>query len=160
MTSTGSQDMSRAPHLLLYDGECGLCNRIVQFVLHRDRSGLFHFASLQSAAAARVTEGLGARPDDQDTFVVVVGYRTAHPAMLIKARAAIFTLTTMGGPWTAAGVLRLLPASLLDRGYELVARNRRRLFPLNEHCLVPRQEYRARFLDSTCSTASDHEVTS
>ncbi len=157
MTSRASQEAPRAPHLLLYDGDCGLCHAIVQFVLPRDRSRQFHFAALQSAAAARVMAGFGAGPGDQDTFVVVAGYQTPHPVMLIKGRAAVFALTTLGGPWKAASVLGLLPNVLLDRGYDLIARHRHRLFPLKEECLLPRPEYRARFLDSTFKAASNHQ---
>ena len=122
MASRGSQETPRAPHLLLYDGECGLCHAIVQFVLPRDRSGQFHFAALQSRAAAKVMARFGDRPGDQDTFVVVAGYQTPHPVMLIRGRAAVFVLTTLGGPWKAAAVLGLLPPALLDSGYDLIAR--------------------------------------
>jgi predicted DCC family thiol-disulfide oxidoreductase YuxK len=40
--------------VLLYDGVCGLCNRLVQFVLKKDRKAQFQFASLQSAYAAQI----------------------------------------------------------------------------------------------------------
>ena len=160
MVPAGSQDAPRdlGPHLLLYDGECGLCNRIVQFVLQRDPRGVFHFASLQSSAAATTMARFGARPDDLDTFVVVVGYRTGHPALLVRGRAAVFVLAALGGPWKAAALLRLLPRTLLDRGYDLIARNRRRFFPLDERCLVPRPDYRTRFVDSGVAIAPDSKV--
>src|SRR5881409_3018343 len=32
-------------HLVLYDGVCGLCNRLSQFILKRDRLDRFHFVS-------------------------------------------------------------------------------------------------------------------
>ncbi|MBK7833023.1 MAG: DUF393 domain-containing protein [Gemmatimonadetes bacterium] len=35
--------------VLLYDGECGLCDRTVQWVLKRDREGSMRFAPLKSA---------------------------------------------------------------------------------------------------------------
>src|ERR1044071_1912288 len=39
------------PHATLYyDGECGLCDQFVQFVLRHDHRGYFQFATLQSAA--------------------------------------------------------------------------------------------------------------
>ena len=46
--------------ILLYDGVCGLCNRLNQFVLRRDPAGIFRFASLQSALAARILSRRGA----------------------------------------------------------------------------------------------------
>ncbi len=142
------------PHLLLYDGACGLCNRIVQAVLARDRSGMFHFASLQSPAATRFASRFGAEPD-MSTFVVVSNYRTPQSAWLTKGRAAVFVLTAFGGPWKLAALLGLLPSPLLDRIYDVIARNRHRLFPPVERCLVPPPEYRSRFLDAVDADRKD-----
>ncbi|MGH9147073.1 MAG: thiol-disulfide oxidoreductase DCC family protein, partial [Vicinamibacterales bacterium] len=35
-------------HLVLYDGVCGLCSHLLQFLLEHDRRAVFTFASLQS----------------------------------------------------------------------------------------------------------------
>jgi predicted DCC family thiol-disulfide oxidoreductase YuxK len=48
---TDSRRTASVHPILLYDGVCGLCNRLVQFILRRDRSGVFRFASLQSPFA-------------------------------------------------------------------------------------------------------------
>jgi len=66
---------------------------------------------------------------------------------LSKSRAALFVLTTIGGVWRAFAVLRVLPARLLDYGYDLIARNRYRLFGRYETCLLPAPEYERRFID-------------
>ncbi|MGD0759191.1 MAG: DUF393 domain-containing protein [Candidatus Sulfotelmatobacter sp.] len=58
--------------ILLYDGVCGLCNRLNQFVLRRDPAGIFRFASLQSALAIRILARHGADAADLDTVYVVV----------------------------------------------------------------------------------------
>jgi len=58
--------------ILLYDGVCGLCNRLNQFVLKRDPTGIFRFASLQSELAARILQRHGADATDLDTVYVVV----------------------------------------------------------------------------------------
>ncbi len=139
---------SAGPHLLLYDGTCGLCNGIVRAVLSRDRLGVFHFASLQSAAGGEVLSRFGGYSGDLNTFVAIVNYRSPSAACLTKARAAIFVLTTLGWPWRAAALPGLLPRTVLDPVYDLVARNRYRFFPRVERCLVPRPEHRDRFLDS------------
>lgn len=136
-----------APHLLLYDGECGLCNRLVQAVLERDRQGVFHFASLQSAVAARQLDRFGASPGRLDTFVVIENYRAAQSTYLTRARAALFVLRVLGWPWRAAAVLRVLPVALLDRAYDLVARNRYRIFGKGDSCFFPGPEHQQRFID-------------
>lgn len=133
-------------HLLLYDGLCGLCDRLVQFVLSRDRRRLFLFAALQSRAGRRAVEGAGRDADALTTFYVLSNYQTSDARLLSRGRAAIFVLRALGWPWRAAEVLRLLPNAVLDASYDLVARHRYRLFGRDEQCLVPREEYRNRFI--------------
>ena len=133
-------------HLLLYDGVCGLCSRLVQFVLARDRRGIFHFASLQSPTGSAVLEP--SKTENLATFWVIANYRTRQVRRLKKGRAALFVINTLGWPWKAAGLLGVLPTALLDRVYDGIARNRYRVFGRHDHCLMPRPEYRSRFIDS------------
>ena len=135
-------------HLFLFDGVCGLCSRLVQFVLAHDRRRVFNFASLQSPAGRAAVTRSGGNPDDLTTFYVFESYRTPEARRFAKGRAALFVLGTLGWPWRAAGLLGLLPTACLDRLYDLVARNRYRVFGRNEQCLVPRPEFRSRFIDS------------
>jgi predicted DCC family thiol-disulfide oxidoreductase YuxK len=109
---------------------------------------VFHFASLQSAAAKATLNRFGSNPDELTTFYVVTNYRGAEPSPLTKGRAALFVITALGWPWKAAGLLKVLPARVLDGVYDLIARHRYRIFGRYETCLVPRPEYRSRFIDS------------
>lgn len=138
---------SRGQHLFLYDGVCGLCNRVNQFVLGRDAGAHFDFASLQSPTARAIVTKLGRDPDTLDTFYVVKNYRTASPELLSKARGAIFVLEMMGGIWRAAAAARILPAPLLDFFYDQVARYRYRIFGRYDSCPLPTAEHRRRFID-------------
>ena len=135
------------PHLVLYDGTCGLCHGLVKFVLVRDPGGLFHFASLQGPAAARHLAPFGGVPSRLTTVYVITNYPRENRACWVKARAALFLFSAIGWPWRAASMLGVLPTAWLDRGYDLVARNRHRLFGRQEACLTPRPEYRHRFVD-------------
>jgi predicted DCC family thiol-disulfide oxidoreductase YuxK len=137
----------RGEHLLLYDGVCGLCNRLNNFVLPRDARGLFDFASLQSAAGRSALERFGKNAEDLDTFYVVTNYRSESPALLSKADAALFVMTTLGAPWRWLGLFGMFPTALLDRIYDLIARYRYPLFGRTESCLMPSGEYKQRFID-------------
>lgn len=134
-------------HLLLYDGVCGLCNRLNQFVLPRDTAGVFAFASLQSGAGRSALARFGKNSDDLNTFYVVTNYRSDAPGLLSKAAAGLFVMKVLGAPWRWLGVFGVLPQSLLNVGYDLIARNRYRLFGRFDTCLLPTAEYRQRFLD-------------
>ena len=131
--------------ILLYDGVCGLCNRLVQFVLKRDSSRHFRFASLQSDFASRILQRHGLDPNDLDTVYLV------EPGERLTARsdAVISVLRRLGGFWRAlALLLRALPKSLRDWGYDIIARSRYRIFGKHDSCLLPEEKYRDRFLDS------------
>ena len=132
--------------VLLYDGVCGLCNRLVQFVLKRDARGLFRFASLQSDFAAGILQQHGLDPNDLDT-VYLVEAPGERPAS--RSDAVISVLRGLGGFWRVTAVLlRALPKGLRDWGYNVIARNRYRIFGKHDSCLLPEQKYRDRFLDT------------
>lgn len=134
--------------ILLYDGVCGLCNRLNQFVLRRDPQGLFRFASLQSALAARILARHGKDSADLDTLYAVVNPNQPDELLLTRSDAAIFVLKQLGGFWGLTGfVLQFKPRFLRELGYRLIARNRYRLFGRFETCPLPTPETRDRFLD-------------
>lgn len=134
-------------HLLLYDGVCGLCNRLTRFVLRRDRRGRFRFATLQGALGREILAAHGRSACALDTFFVVAGYGSPHERVLERSAAALFVAGELGWPWRAAAPLRRLPAPLLDRVYEFIARHRYRWFGRRDRCPVPPPEQRERFLD-------------
>lgn len=134
--------------ILLYDGVCGLCNRLVRFVLKHDSQDRFRFAALQSDFAAMVLKRHGANPQDLDTMYVVLD--PALPGERLKSRsdAAVFALHELGGFWRIlAAVLGVLPGWLRDWGYNLIARNRYRIFGRYDSCPLPDPRYRHKFLD-------------
>ena len=145
--------------ILLYDGVCGLCNRLVQFILRRDPAGIFRFASLQSALAGRVLARHGADARDLDTVYVVVDYDQTDERILQRSDAIIFILRQLGADesvpapsksifWRmAASLLHLVPRPIRDWGYGVVARNRYRVFGRSESCMLPAPANRDRFLD-------------
>ncbi len=134
-------------HLVLYDGNCGLCHRLVRFVLARDGHGVFHFASLQSDFARTLLQRFGRDPDTLTTFYIVTEYRTLSPSLFCKSKAALLPFHTLGGPWRALGPLRIVPVAVLDRCYDLIARNRYRLFGRRDRCFIPDDKYKSRFID-------------
>ncbi len=85
------------PHpILLYDSVCGLCNRMVQFILRRDPAGMFRFAALQSSVAGEILARHGADAADLDTVYVVVNWGLADEQILPRSDAVIFVLRHLG----------------------------------------------------------------
>lgn len=133
--------------VVLYDGVCGLCNGLVQFILKRDVENRFRFASLQSDFAATLLQRHGADSRELDTFYVVIDYGQPRERVLMRSDAILHVVNTLGGIWKLAGVGRILPKVLRDGMYKVVARNRYRVFGKHESCMLPSPEHRAKFLD-------------
>jgi predicted DCC family thiol-disulfide oxidoreductase YuxK len=134
------------PHLLLYDGVCGLCSGVVQRVVASDRAGIFHFAALQSEVAAEYLASAGA-PQDMSTFVLIPDYQQGRRTVLTRSDAALFLFETLGWPWRIIGIGRLLPRSWRDRIYDSVARHRYSVFGQVDRCLLPSPDRMERFID-------------
>jgi predicted DCC family thiol-disulfide oxidoreductase YuxK len=134
------------PHLILYDGLCGLCNRSNQFVLRRDHADRFRFASLQSAFAREVLRRFGQDGREMTTLYVVPDYTTAHARFLSRSEAVLFILDRLGGLWRGARLLRVMPRAARDALYRFVSANRYRWFGEYDECPLPTPETRRKFV--------------
>lgn len=133
--------------IVLYDGVCGLCNRLVQFLLKRDTHDRFRFASLQSEFAHNLLRHHGADAHDLDTVYVVKDYGQPDQSLLARSDAVLYMLGQLGGVWKFAGVGRVLPKVFRDAIYKVVALNRYRVFGKYESCMLPEPQHRQKFLD-------------
>jgi predicted DCC family thiol-disulfide oxidoreductase YuxK len=146
-SATQSASVGAGAHLVLYDGTCGLCSGLVQFLLTYDRRNVFAFAPLQSATGRAVVERFGGDPAELTSFYVLADYRARGSRAFARSEAALFVAGQLGWPWKAAALARVLPGAVLDRAYNVIARNRYRVFGRFEQCLLPRPEFRGRFVE-------------
>ena len=133
--------------IVLYDGVCGLCNRLTQFLLKRDTHDRLRFASLQSEFAAAILKRHGKDTRDLDTVYVVRDYEQPNEVLLARSDAILCLGEQLGGIWSVARLGKAIPKSLRDWIYKLVARNRYRVFGKYESCMMPEPKYRQKFLD-------------
>jgi predicted DCC family thiol-disulfide oxidoreductase YuxK len=127
--------------IVLYDGVCGLCDRSVQLILRNDRRGRFRFAALQSETGRALLERFGLPPEALDSVVLVEGGHAWR-----KSRAALRIARRMDAPWPLLWPLVIVPAAVADFFYDLLAKNRYRIFGKLDACMIPPPEVRARFL--------------
>jgi predicted DCC family thiol-disulfide oxidoreductase YuxK len=127
--------------VILYDGVCVFCSRWVRFVAARDVKRRFRFTAIQSPYGARLAQAFGIDPSDPDTNAVIHG-----GVAFFKSDAALTVLSNLPG-WGWARELCTVPKPLRDAVYNLVARNRYRIFGKYEACFVPDGELRARVME-------------
>jgi predicted DCC family thiol-disulfide oxidoreductase YuxK len=127
--------------VILYDGVCVFCSRWIRFVATRDVKKRFRFTAIQSNYGTRLARAFGIDPNDPDTNAVIHG-GVAH----FKSDAALTVLSNLPGcAWTRA--LFAVPKPLRNAVYNLVAKNRYRIFGKYDACFVPDAEMRARVME-------------
>lgn len=128
-------------NIVLFDGECGVCNFWVQWVLERDRNDRFMFASLQSDFGQRF---LSERGLETKVFNTLYLWKPGQ-YYYIKSRAVLQIANILGGIYKLSAAGKLLPSFLRDKVYDLISKNRMKL--ANQKCFLPDQEQKKKFIE-------------
>ena len=135
------QELLKSQPILLFDGECGFCNRTVQFFLRHERpSRRMHFAPLESEAGKALRKYFGI--DDKVDSLILIKDHSAY----IKSCAALRLAPYMRGAWPLAVIFVVVPPFLRNMVYDYIAKRRMKLFGRVESCALLKQEDRSRFL--------------
>ncbi len=134
--------------IILYDGLCGLCNRLNRFIMKRDVEGRFRFASLESEFAKELLNGHGRTTVELETLYLVRDYATEREELFSKSTAVLLILGELRGYELLIAIVKSLPTVLTDFGYDLIAKNRYRFFGRYETCPLPQPGERERFIQT------------
>lgn len=140
--SGASQPAALPPDLILYDGQCGLCNRTVRRLVSIDRDRRFRYASLQGELGTRLRAERDDIPDGLDSFVYLQG-----GVARLRSSAFVHAARRLRYPWKALSWLWIVPWFLRDLVYRLIARIRYRVWGHYDQCRIPAPEERELFLD-------------
>lgn len=128
---------------IYYDGECGLCHKVVRFVLSEDSQRQFYFSPLGSDYFRQQMS-----PDVRMRLPDSLVLQVANGDFYLRSDAVIHILKQLGGLWLPIGLmLQLLPKRLRDWGYDWVGAHRKQVFaqPLQACPLLP-AELQQRFM--------------
>jgi predicted DCC family thiol-disulfide oxidoreductase YuxK len=131
--------VTRPTRIVFYDGHCGLCNRVVRWLLRIDRGALLHFAPLQGSTAKRLLQRKAGELD------AIVYWRQGLP-LLDTSNAIGMILREMPWPWRALSAPLGLPQGPRDWVYRQLAKRRYRLFGRLDRCPLPDPSVKRRFL--------------
>ena len=142
--------MLNAPSpVILFDGECGLCNRTVRLLMRWDNWGRLRYAPLQGFEAQKFLRLHGLPTREFSSLVLVRDWEHRERTdYALRTDAVIVALRACGGLGTTVGnLLRLIPRPLRDGGYRLIARWLYRVFGPWRACPLPKAEWRQRIID-------------
>lgn len=144
--------------IILFDGECNLCNGGVNMLLDMDTNKEFRFCSLSSKFGKSLLVAHGKRPDDRDNIMIVSPInpdaKVVQSKYMQKSHAVMAIASKLEGApkWVKAmtKVGTAAPAKLTDWFLEIIADNRHKIKVGEEYaqCRLDFDgEYDGRFLN-------------
>ncbi len=131
-------------HLIVFDGECLLCNTAINLILKYDKVQQFKFTSTQSTSGKLLLEWCQLPSYHYSTIVYI-----KHGVIFFKSKAVLAIITGLGLPfylkWPLVG-LKIIPRFIRDLIYDLVASNRYAIFGKSNHCIIQSKDILKRFL--------------
>ncbi|MBO9408811.1 DUF393 domain-containing protein [Shimia sp. R9_1] len=127
--------------IAVMDGDCALCSFGARMIARFDRAERFRICPGQTALGTALLAHYGLRPDDPESWLLIVDGR-AYSSLdaIIRVGAEV------GGVGHLMWPLRLLPRAVQDWIYRRIARNRYALFGRADMCALPDARLKARLL--------------
>jgi predicted DCC family thiol-disulfide oxidoreductase YuxK len=126
--------------IVFYDGDCGFCNKTVQFILKNGKNQNLHFAPLQSNFSKDFFKSTQFPEPDLSTF-----YFWDGSDLFSKSTAALNLLNQLKNRFQLLKIGFILPKKLRDKMYDFIANRRHKIS--NGFCVIPSIENRRRFID-------------
>lgn len=140
MQSTNS--IPQNTQLILFDGVCNFCNFSINFIIDHDPEKHFKFAPLQSELGQSILKQFNKNTADFDSVILLKDNQLYQ-----KSDAAMEIVKQLSGAWKYLAFFGILPTSLLNFFYDIIAKNRYRIFGKTETCRMPTPELRERFCE-------------
>jgi predicted DCC family thiol-disulfide oxidoreductase YuxK len=143
---TPRKSLAKVRRIVLYDGLCGMCDGVVQFLLRRDKNDALRFAPQQGEAARQILARHALDSGAIETICVIENYNSPQEHVRTKSDAALRIADSLGGIWRLTRAARLLPRCFRDACYDVIARNRYRIFGRRTECRMPTTHDQHKFL--------------
>jgi len=127
--------------LVLFDGICNFCSGSVLFIIRRDPKGYFRFAALQTESGIMLMKKHNINLTKTDSIILIENNKVYY-----RSSAALRIARKLKGGWKLFYAAMIIPPFIRNFFYDLVARNRYRWFGKRDHCFVPDQNVKGRFI--------------
>jgi predicted DCC family thiol-disulfide oxidoreductase YuxK len=105
---------------------------VVRFIIRNDPHARIRFAALQSEAGKRLLSKFDLTGGDINSVVYIPGDK-----IFLKSTAVLNIFRELGGGWRLFYGFIIIPRFIRDFIYNMIARNRYRLFGRNDICIIP-----------------------
>ena len=123
--------MEHTKDIIIFDGECNLCNGVIGWLLRYAPKNLFHFVAFQSIEGQELLIKYGFPTEQLDTVILINndGAHTHSDGFLrIISRIPRWKLL--------AALLAFIPRIIRDTIYKTASKNRLKWFGASRSCMV------------------------
>jgi predicted DCC family thiol-disulfide oxidoreductase YuxK len=124
--------------IILFDGECILCNHAIQFIINKDKTKIFKFMALQTAQKIAVVD-VAQGPDS------IILWKKGN--ILYQSDAILETMSELGNGYRFLGKIgKIFPRIIRNGVYSLIAKTRYRIWGKMDKCMMPPKDWKDRFI--------------
>ena len=126
------KNLPKDKKIIVFDGECLLCNKYVKFIAKHDSKDCFRFISNQNNnILEQITAKKNITINNKSIFLI-----NNDDSVKTKSTAIIYILSQLNFPYRLLIIINIFPKGLLDYIYDFIARKRHDLFGKVDHCSV------------------------
>ena len=135
------ENLPKDKKIILFDGVCNYCNDKVNYIIKRDTKDVFRFVALQSETGQKIIKHLGMDSSVDSIILYEPGY-----AYFIKSEAVFRIIKELASSVKFLLLFNFIPTSIKNIFYDLIARNRYNWYGQKEHCMLPTDEIKSKFI--------------
>ena len=135
-----SEDL-KTKKIILFDGVCSLCNNFIVFIAKNDKKDIFRFLPLQNKNINQFIDKKNINIKDLKSIVLIEDKNPKY-----KSNAAIEILINLNKIFLLCTVFYIIPRIIRDLIYELIAKNRYKIFGRVENCSILKSKMNSEIL--------------
>tara|TARA_Y100000589_G_C26800497_1_gene485527 strand:- start:199 stop:615 length:417 start_codon:yes stop_codon:yes gene_type:complete len=113
--------------LIIFDGVCVMCNRLIIYLIKKDKNDLFKFISLQSKEINNYTD---IHKNQLKKSITVIN----NTKIYSKSDAILFIAKNLN--LKIAFIIGVIPKPIRNLLYKIIAHLRYKLFGKTKHCMI------------------------
>ena len=124
--------------IIVFDGECLICNRFYKWVLRNDKKNVFMFTNIQSKFYSENSN----IDKSKDSIIVITKNR-----ILYDCDAIVYILKITKTQLVIRFIISIFPRFISNSIYRTIAKNRYNFFGKKETCFIPDKDELKRFIN-------------
>jgi len=132
--------MTKKTNYIIYDGECGFCNKTVMMIAKNDKNNYFTFVSSLSEFGADLISKNKIIGLEKTTIILIDNQKIYTKSLAIRN-----ILLKIPSYRIVGYLMFLFPQKISDYVYDFVSKNRKRILK-NKPCEIPNSDIQEKFI--------------